>query len=66
MTFAELLAAAIKSYAAIGLLFAAAFVLAGAPRIDPAARATSTGFRLMILPGTAALWPLLLYKWVRS
>jgi hypothetical protein len=47
-------------YLAIGLVFAIPFALIGAKRIDPhAAR-----FRLLIIPGAAALWPLLLQRWV--
>jgi hypothetical protein len=51
-------------YLACGLLFAVAFVTAGVGRVDAAARGTSLGFRLLILPGTGALWPLLLLRWV--
>ena len=50
-------------YAACGLVFAAAFVTAGVGRLDPAARGTSWGFRLLIVPGTVALWPWLTRKW---
>lgn len=46
-------------YLAIGLLFAIAFATFAAGRIDPAARAGSLGFRILIAPGAALLWPLL-------
>jgi len=49
-----------------GLLFAIAFLTVGAQRIDPAAKGSTLGFRVLILPATIALWPWLLAKWVRS
>ncbi|ANM31128.1 hypothetical protein ABI59_18445 [Acidobacteria bacterium Mor1] len=54
---------ALVLYAAIGLLFAVAFVLVGVNRVDPAAPGSKPGFRVMILPGVAALWPLMLLRW---
>lgn len=49
-------------YLTLGLAFAAWFVPAGAARLDPAARHGSLGFRLLILPATVALWPLLVWR----
>ncbi len=54
------------AYAAVGCLFAVPFVLRGAAAIDPAARQGSWGFRLLILPGAAAFWPLLAWRWLRG
>lgn len=51
------------AYAAFGLAFAIAFVFYGVGRIDPAAKTSPLAFRLLILPGTVALWPLLLKRW---
>lgn len=51
-------------YAALGLIFALAFVTRGVGRVDPAAREGTWGFRLLILPGTVALWPLLARRWL--
>jgi len=50
-------------YLALGLLFAIPFALIGVKRIDPHAAHGSWGFRLLIIPGTMALWPLLLKRW---
>ena len=36
----------------------------GVERIDPAAKGASRGFRLIIVPGAVALWPLLLRRWI--
>jgi hypothetical protein len=53
-------------YLAIGVLFAIAFVVRGCQRIDPAAEDGTIGFRILILPGAAALWPLLLSRWIKG
>lgn len=53
-------------YLGLGLVFGLAFIIKGAPAIDPAARGAGWGFRLTILPGAAALWPVLLAKWLRT
>ena len=50
-------------YAGIGVLFAVFFVVAGVNRIDVVARESTWGFRVMIFPGSVALWPLLLKRW---
>lgn len=54
------------TYALAGVLFAIVFVIFGVGRIDSAAKTSGLGFRLVILPGVAALWPWLLQKWVRG
>ena len=61
-----LLLATAEVYAAIGLLFAVAFLTAGISRVDPLSKGSSIGFRLIILPGVAALWPVLLTRWIRG
>lgn len=53
------------AYAAIGFTFAIAFVSLGIHHVDPATRGAGLGFRLIVLPGVAALWPWLLYKWLQ-
>ena len=51
-------------YLAGGLFFAIFFALTGAGRIDPHALRGSRGFRVLIIPGAMALWPLLLRRWM--
>ena len=63
---AEILIGALAIHALAGLLFSAAFVAYGIHRVDPVAEHAPIGFRLIILPGAAALWPLLLRRWIRS
>lgn len=50
-------------YLACGLVFAIPFVLIGVKKIDPHAMHGSWGFRVLIVPGAMALWPLLLQRW---
>jgi len=53
-------------YTAVGFVFAVPFALFWAGRIDSAAKSGSWGFRLAILPGTIALWPLMALKTLRA
>jgi len=62
-TIATWLVTALGIYAGLGLLFAVTFVSRGAARVDPQADGGSWGFRLAILPGVVALWPLLARRW---
>src|SRR5881409_2518859 len=51
------------AYMACGLVFAIPFVLVGVKKIDPHAAHGSWGFRLLVIPGAMAFWPLLLRRW---
>lgn len=57
---------ALAAYGAAGLVFAALFVTLGVHKVDPVADQAPFGFRLIIFPGVAALWPLMLGRWVRA
>lgn len=59
-------AAFLVAYLAMGLLVGIVFVLAGAKRIDPVARDGSWGFKLAILPASAALWPWMAMRWLKG
>ena len=50
-------------YLTCGLVFAIPFALVGVKKIDPHAAHGTWGFRLLIIPGTMAFWPLLLRRW---
>jgi len=52
------------AYLACGLVFAIPFALVGVKKIDPHAAHGSWGFRLLVIPGTMAFWPLLLRRWM--
>jgi len=53
-------------YLGLGLLFAIWFAFAGAKRFDPVVAGAGIRFKLLIIPGAAALWPLLLLKSLRT
>ena len=62
----EILAKAIvytmAGYASLGLVFALPFVFLGVQRLDSEAQGSGIGFRLLILPGVAAFWPMFLCR----
>ncbi|MBL0926666.1 MAG: hypothetical protein IBJ11_03305 [Phycisphaerales bacterium] len=66
MTVADAVILFAALYASIGVGFAMLFVARGVGRVDPVARSAGVGFRLVILPGAAVLWPVLLRLWWRS
>lgn len=49
-------------YVGIGLVFGLLFVVLGASRIDHAAQGVGVFFRLIVLPGVAGLWPLMVIR----
>lgn len=53
-------------YATIGSLFGIMFVWRRVNRIDAAAHGARWTFRLLILPGVIALWPMLAFRWKRA
>jgi len=64
---AETVLRVLEGYMAVGAVVALAFALLGVGRVDPGARGLSVGnvvFRLMILPGATALWPLIVARWI--
>ena len=60
---AHWIALAMGVYAAVGLAFALWFVFRGVEFMDEAAVGSGTAFRILILPGAAALWPVLFSQW---
>lgn len=60
--FARLLVLLAAVYLALGALFAALFAARWAGRADPVAASGTPGFRVLIVPGSALLWPLLLAR----
>ena len=66
MQFAELFLGALAAYTLTGAGFSAVFVLFGIHRVDPVAEHAPIGFRLIVMPGVAAFWPLLLTRWLKA
>jgi len=66
MNLLDIVLSTITVYLGMGTLIGIAFFGKGAGRIDPAAEAASVGFRVLILPGSIMLWPIVLMKWIRA
>jgi hypothetical protein len=66
MQIVQSLSGCLLVYLSCGLVFGSAFVTIGVGRVDFAARGTSVLFRLLILPATVVLWPLLATKWIKA
>lgn len=52
-------------YLGVGLIFGLAFITWGVERLDHATKGTSRLFRLLLLPGSIALWPWLARRWMQ-
>ena len=63
MIAVQIILLCVFAYAAVGLVFAAVFACVGITRVDAASKGSSVGFRLLMIPGAAALWPVLLRQW---
>jgi hypothetical protein len=48
------------SYLGVGAVFSLVYGLFLAGRLEPAARGAPAGFRLIIMPAAALMWPMLL------
>ncbi len=66
MVIVQAVILALGVYFAAGLIFGIAFISAGVQRIDHVAAGAGLRFRLIILPGVTALWPLLLKRWIQA
>ena len=62
-TIANILVLLLGVYMGIGLIFSIPFVLKGAGKIDSTAAGGTIGFKLLIIPGAIAFWPLLANRW---
>lgn len=66
MTWAHYVLYGLGGYLAVGLLVGLVYVAVAIGRVDPSGKGSSVAFRLLILPGCAAMWPFLLRNWVRG
>src|SRR5215472_11163176 len=62
---AELFIYAIEAYSAAGLIFAAVFVFR-VQNLDSEAKSSGVGFRFLVAPGVAGLWPFFFSRWLRQ
>ena len=65
VTLARALVWSLGTWLGLGAIFAVPFVIRGVDRLDPDAHGSGWGFRLILLPGVAALWPLLAWRLIR-
>ncbi|MBX7165898.1 MAG: hypothetical protein K1X74_06065 [Pirellulales bacterium] len=63
---ARMLLLIVGLYLMCGAMVGVPFVLWGVGRIDPAAHHAPWTFRLLILPGSVALWPWMAMLWRRT
>ena len=66
IVWAEWLLWASCVYLVVGALLGLAFLIFGIKRVDPAAIGAPITFKLIVLPGTIILWPVVLIMWLRS
>jgi len=60
------LLAGLVAYGVVGLVAALAFVTFGVTRVLPHPAPVSIGARILLIPGAAALWPYVLYRWAKA
>ena len=66
MSLGMLLLYGLALYVIAGFCTAAAFVAFGVTKILAEPMSFTFGARVLIFPGTAALWPYVLYRWLRT
>lgn len=59
---AQMLVAGVGLYLAVGAVIGLFFAVWGAERIDHAATGANLWFRLLVIPGVAGLWPVMLIR----
>ena len=64
--FIEIILWLVAAYLVCGFVFAIPFVVKGINAVDEGAHGSSTGFRIIIIPGVIIFWPLLLKKWLNA
>ena len=65
-TFALVFSNVFLIYLLLGFAFALVFITVGAGRLDEKTKGTSWVFKALIFPGSIALWPVLLLKWMKK
>lgn len=66
MLVAEIVLWVLGFYLLAGLAVGVPFICRGVNKVDAAASGTSVTFRLVILPGCVAFWPLILRRWLHA
>lgn len=53
-------------YLVLGFFFSLVFIFKGLVKVDPSTEGTSIWFKMLILPGLCAFWPLFFTKWRKA
>jgi len=53
-------------YVLAGVITATAFVIFGVTQVLPHSTTVTIGARILLLPGAAALWPYVFFRWLKS
>jgi hypothetical protein len=64
LAIAQFVIGVVEAYAVVGVAFALMFLPRGVTRLDPRVAGAPKTLRLLILPGTVALWPLFAWRWI--
>ncbi|MBV6652865.1 MAG: hypothetical protein KI786_03865 [Mameliella sp.] len=64
MVIAQIFVYAFYAYTLIGLAFGIWFVFKGISKVDAGMNGSNWKLRLLLLPGTIGLWPLMLRKYL--
>ncbi len=66
MSIAGAIVYGLALYVAAGAVTAVAFVTVGLARVLPQPMPATLGARILLLPGSIALWPYILMRWRRA
>ena len=66
LEIAQIIVGLFEGYVLAGLGFAFLFLPSGIVRLDHRVDGSPKTLRLLILPGVAALWPILAWRWITS
>ena len=66
MTVGWFLLYALGLYGVLGVVIGLAFVLSGVTRTLEHPAPVSAGARILLFPASAALWPLILRRWLKA
>ena len=60
---AYLLVGLLAVYLLVGLIFSIVLLIKGLSSLDPNAKSSGMGFKILMVPGIVTFWPILWRKW---
>ena len=64
LVIARFVVGAFEAYLLVGVAFALMFLPRAVTQLDPRVAGAPKMLRLLLLPGTVALWPLFAWRWI--